>query len=458
MDIASTLVREAFFPLWAWWDGDGELPRHRHAYAQLDTQGPAQVREAQLQGLRSMLRHAHSNTPFYRERLDRCGLDPEQFSGLADLRRLPLLGKAEIRDAGDALIARNIPAADLLPASTGGSTGRPLRFYRDRQAVHRRKAQEWYFDRWMGHSLGEKAALFVAASHYQGAGGRLKGRLRNATCERLLRFDPARTDEPSMEAFARAYRRFRPAVIKCFPNALWVFAEFVRRRGIQLPPVRAISCTGENLYPHQRELFQELFGGEVFEKYGTKEAGVIACESAAHDGLYVFSPGVLVEVLREDGEPAAPGEMGRVVITDLFNRGMPLLRYDIGDMAVAGPLEPPAGGPPLPVLQRLLGRDRDILQDEAGRPRPGYLFVEVINRLNLGAQFQIIQSAPDRVRVKYVPDRDEPPELAPLAQAYRELLGPGVALEFQRVTALPRDPSGKYRYVVSEIPPRPRAA
>jgi phenylacetate-CoA ligase len=259
-----------------------------------------------------------------------------------------------------------------------------------------------------------------------------------------------------MREFAQEFIDYRPTMIKCFPNSLNIFADFVRREGIRLPPVKTISCTGENLYPHQKQLFRETFGGEVFEKYATKECGVIASECGEHSGMHVFAEGVFVEILDEYGKPVHPGQSGRVIVTDLFNYGFPMIRYEIGDRAVARDNRRCGCGDPLPMIDRLIGRDRDILVDGDGNPKPGYLFVDAISKLNLvDAQFQVVQLENSDLLIKVVNVDPMAVDTELLMEKFREIVGPKLNITLQHVDSIPRDPSGKYRYVVSQRNPSP---
>jgi phenylacetate-CoA ligase len=310
----------------------------------------------------------------------------------------------------------------------------------------------------MGYQPGNRIALFVAAAHHDQVGNRWRARLRNATSDRMLRFDPHHITDDYMRAFAREFVRYRPTMIKCFPNSLAIFGDFIRREGIELPPVRTISCTGENLYPHQKQLFREIFGGEVFEKYGTKECGVIASECRQHRGMHVFSEGIYLEILDPDGKPVKPGQSGRVVVTDLFNYGFPMIRYEIGDMAVAMGDEPCPCGNPLPMIERLIGRDRDILVDGEGNPKPGYLFVDAISKMNLvDTQFQVVQMPNCDLIVKIVSADRSMVDTRMLESKFRGIVGPRIPIHLEFVESIPRDPSGKYRYVISQRSPSPPA-
>jgi len=452
MSLMSAVVRNVFYPLWTIKDGDAAQLSLLNKFDDVDTMTVDQLRARQQYRLQEILEYAYENVEYYRTTFNDCGFTPKS-PDPARFRGLPLLTKEIIRANLPRLIARNLPAERLIHARTGGSTGLPMTFVRDKNCIYLRKAQELYFDSWMGYRLGDKAALFVAASHHDSFGDRWKAVLRNATCERMLRFDPHHITDEYMEAFARDYRDFAPTIVKCFPNSLAVFAEFVNRRGVELPRVRAISCTGENLYAQQRRLFADTFGGEVFEKFGTRECGVIACECRQHRGMHLFLDGAYVEILDENGNPAEPGEMGRVVVTDLFNRGMPLIRYEIGDLAVVAKNSVCPCGSPLPLIERIVGRDRDILYDGDGNPKPGYLFVEAINSVDLEAQFQVIQTDWTELLVKVVNRSGGNLDLTDLQARFQKIVGPRVRVRFEHVEAISRDPSGKYRYVTSQLPP-----
>ena len=450
MSVTALMVRHVTYRLWAWRDGRGSLFQFMAELRRQPTE--ADLQAGQRRRLSAILRHAYGTVPFYRTWFDRAGLRPSEFGDPSALQKLPLLSKEIIRENLSQLCSTRYRPHQLYPDSTGGSTGLPLRFFRDRECIVRRKAQELFFDQWMGYRLGDRTALFVAPVHLPQTLDGWKARIRNATAERLLAFDPYAISDAYLGDFAARYNSYKPHLVRCFPNSLVIFAEFLRRRGITPWRPRAVSCTGENLYPDQRALFAEVFQCPVFEKYGTFECGVIACECRAHQGMHVFVDGVVVEVL-VNGRPASPGQVGRIVVTDLYNYGMPLIRYDIGDLASWGS-GPCACGSPLPRLERVWGRDRDILVAQDGSPRPGYVLVEMVRKLNLSSQFQIIQETPDRLHVRYAPVRELPGgALDAVSAAFRSQLGEGVQIRFERVPEIPRAPSGKFVYVQSLISP-----
>jgi len=448
--LSQWLVKHVSYPLWLAWDRDWDMYRYIRYYGRERWCHSVEALQAsQQEGLRNILRHAQRQTGYYQALFKSVGFDAEAKDVHDRVQELPILTKEIIRENLEEMLARNIPPERLMKTSTGGSTGTPMTFHYNRDSFRRRKGQELFFDRWMGCDLGVKVALFVARVHHPSGMSGWKTRIRNATSSRMLAFDPYDTSETAMERFYRQYSRFKPSIVKCFPNSLVVFARFLKERGYDPGKVRAVSCTGENLYDHQRSLFEEVFRCPVFEKYGTFEHGVIASECSEHRGMHLFTDGNLVEILK-DGKPAAPGELGDIVVTDLFNYGMPFIRYRIGDRGIASARQCTCGSK-LPLLERLVGRDRDLLVAANGELKPGYLFVEIFNKNQIPGTFQVIQQRPEQVVVKMVRDSEfSDRHMTVIRERFADYLGEAVELVVEEVESIPREASGKYAYVKGE--------
>jgi len=450
-DLWAAAIRHIFYPLWMIYDGNRRGLKYLNYFEFLEGMSRDQLLRRQKTNLKAILTHAYHHTAYYRQLFDERHFDPAELEDPGQLRQLPFLTKDIVRTRYSDLIADNIPPEDYSEASTGGSTGVPMKFLRDKECLLLRRGQELFFDRWMGYRIGDKIGYFVSGSHFDGRLQHLKARLKNATGERVLSFDPHDINDAYMAQYAAEFQKFRPKMIKCFPNALTPFAMFVKKMNLTIPVVQSVSCTGENLYEQQRQLFETIFHGEVFEKVGTRESGVIACECRQHEGLHIFTEGIYLEVLDADGRPAAAGEPGKIIVTDLFNRAMPLIRYDIGDMAIAAGERDCACGSQLPLIEKYIGRDRDIIIDSDGNPKPGYLFVEVIKNLNLNAQIQIIQQADKSIKVNIVNNSKQTIDTSAIKMAYQEISGPDIAISFQFIDKIEREPSGKFSYVKSAV-------
>ncbi len=454
MKYYNTFVKNITYPLWMFKDRRLNLYKYLWEYRKYNLLSYEEIRKRQKKKLEAILKHAYQHTEYYKTLFDENGIS---FADLTDsyeaISKLPILSKLDIADNTEKMFADNFSRDKLLQDSTGGSTGIPLVFYRDWDCMQKRRAQELFFDKWIGYEPGDKVAFFVAARHHPGGVKSIKRKFRNATCDRVLAFDPSKTDKGYMEKFLNEIRKFKPEVIKCFPNSLFIFAKFLKEKGVYDIKPRAVSCTGETLHDYQKELFKEVFQCPVFEKYGSFEVGVAACECSEHNGMHIFPDGVYFEFVNSDGEYAKPGELAQLIVTDLFNYGFPLIRYKIGDVGVFSKETCPCGSP-LPMISKLFGRDRDILIDQDNNLRPGYLFVEIFNKNHIPGQFQVIQKENKDVLIKISknPKFNDSHELL-IMKKMKELLGDNTHIEIDYVHEILREASGKYRYVQSMISP-----
>ena len=455
MSVYEKLVGHVFYPLWMRRDGRGNVLRYKQQFQQ--EWMSSSWSELQSRRLGDLLKHCVSSVPFYRQRvaLDHVALTA---APAKVIQNWPVLSKELVNKHGHELVSEEYDIRQLLKSSTGGSTGTPMRFWRTNECIAMRKAQEMIFDAMMGYRPGMRLGLFVSAAHTTGMVSGIKQRIRNATCERMLRFDPNQPNKEYLAAFQHQFERHRPSYIRCFPNSLVLFAEYAQARGLKYDFVRGISVTGENLYEWQRRLFEDVFDAVIYERYATKECGVIAGKTDGHDSMRIFTPGVFVEVLDANNKPCKDGEIGRLVVTDLFNEAMPLVRYDVGDLGAVenGVLDDALGN--VPRLGRLLGRDRDIIVDSNGAPRPGYVFVEMVGRLNTNAQFQFVQESRHRLVINTVASAEESHVVDHVRQGAQEIVGSSVDVVINPVGEIPRDPSGKFSYVISKLSHRERIA
>lgn len=453
MTLTSAIVKNITYPIWMLRDGKIGIYSYIKRYRNYDQSSAEQLHADQLESLKKIIKYSYENTKYYKIIFDKIGFSPSDLKSIDDMVQLPVITKEEIRENLEDMVSTKFNISDLAKDSTGGSTGVPMVFYRDKECWEKRRAQELFFDRWVGYEIGRKTAYFVSGSHQpKGIASSIKARIRNATCERIIAFDPYNVTDEYMGKFLEEFRRFKPEIIKCFPNSLYLFADYLQRKNITDLKVNAISCTGENLYPSQRKLFEDTFKCRVFEKYGTREAGVIACECSMHDGMHVFEAGVVMELVR-DGRKARHGEVAEIVITGLFNYGMPLIRYKIGDLAVSSGRTCGCGSK-LMLIDKVLGRDRDILIAEDGTPKAGYLFVEAVNKNNIPARCQFVQEDRATLSVNIV-------KLNGYNGSYEtiikencfKILGKSINIKISYIDDIPRESSGKFKYVTSKVSP-----
>jgi phenylacetate-CoA ligase len=447
MDVHALGIRAVLGPLWARWEGSPYLAHYRRL---LRTQyDPADaVRARQWDAVQAQIRHAYATVPFYRRRFAEAGLRPADLSTPDDYQRLPVLTKADIRAHGAALRSTSFRGAALHRKETSGSTGVPLVVYVDEASHQHKRGCTLRADEWSGWRFGERVAKLWGDRGGLRPGWR--GRLRNRLLERVTYLDTLKITDAALAGFAAELRRAPPSLIFGHAHSVYLFAEYVRRAGVVLRP-RGVISAAMVLHSWQRRAIEKAFACRVTNRYGCEEVSLIACECERHDGLHVNADGVYVELLR-DGQPVGVGEPGSVVVTDLTNRAMPLLRYQVGDVACWSARPCPCGRG-LPLLERVEGREADYVVTPSGELISGISLTDHLAVHIPGvAQVQIIQEEVSRLVFRIVRGPDfGPASLHRLRSLVVERFGPGVEFSCEYPERIPQEPSGKYRFCVSRV-------
>jgi phenylacetate-CoA ligase len=246
--------------------------------------------------------------------------------------------------------------------------------------------------------------------------------------------------------------RYRPDVIVAYTKPIYELARRIDERGIRPFQPRSIVVGAEKLHDFEREMIERVFAAPVFETYGSREFMLIGAECDRHNGMHLNMEHLFVEVLDATGRPTPAGQEGELVVTDLFNYGMPFVRYATGDRAVAGQ-DACSCGRGLPLLRKIAGRQLDMLRTPDGRLIPGEFFPHLIKDYRAIRRFQVVQERPDLVLLRLVADTDWNAETSRhLESLVRQTLGPMVRFEIQLVADIPLTAIGKHRVVINKIP------
>jgi phenylacetate-CoA ligase len=396
-----------------------------------------------------MLRHAQSTVSFYSERFERAAIDVHELRGWDDFESLPLLTKADIRAHGPKIISTAYDTRNLVRKTTSGSTGVAIEVWVDEPAMQFKRACTLRCDEWSGWRFGEPVAMIWGNPEYVKHGWR--GRLRNAALDRRRYLDTLNMDEATLARYATELVRRPPSLIFGHAHSVYLFADFVRRWELGTIRPNGILTSAMILHNWQRRVIEEVFQCKVTNRYGCEEVSLIACECERHEGLHVNCDGVYVELIR-DGKQVPAGEPGSVVVTDLTNRAMPIIRYQVGDVAVWSD-RPCSCGRRMPLLERVEGRDADYVTTAAGELISGISLTENFAVLVPGvAQLQIVQEELDRFVFRIVRGDDFGPDsLRRIAELVIERFGPATRYECEYLAQIPQEPSGKYRFCISKV-------
>ena len=405
--------------------------------------------ELQLARLKKLLRHADSHVPYYRELFARIGFDPEKVQSLADLERLPLLAKADIRAHTEELKADN--AQGLARFNTGGSSGEPLIFFIGSERVSHDVAAKWRATRWWDVDIGDPEIVVWGSPIELGKQDRIK-----ALRDRLFRTKllPAfEMSETKLDSFIAEIRAMRPRMLFGYPSALAHIAEHARSRKIRMDDlgIRVAFVTSEALYEHQRETISSVFGCPVANGYGGRDAGFIAHQCPSGN-MHITAEDIIVEIIGEDGKPLSAGRSGEIVVTHLATGDFPFIRYRTGDVGVLDEKPCPCGRG-LPLLKEIQGRTTDFVVAQDGTVMHGLALIYILRDLPGMKQFRIIQESLDLVRIQMATDETfDEASCQSIETGMKKRLGQDVTVEIERMAQVPKEASGKFRYVVSKLP------
>jgi phenylacetate-CoA ligase len=414
---------------------------------------PAEVRALQERRLRRLVQHAYRHVPYYRRRMDERGLRPADVQTLADLARLPLLDKDDVREhLHFDLLADNRDLRRIQRIRTSGSTGEPFACYVDRDQLEMRWAATLRSMEWTGYRFGDRQARLWHQTIGMSLSQVLRERLDALFCRRI--FIPAfDMSEADLTRALRRMARHRPTLVDGYAECFHLLARQVKgAAGTGWRP-RGIISSAQVLPEDTRRVVEEAFATRVFDKYGSREFSGIAYECEAHRDHHVVAESYIVEVLK-DGRPAAPGELGEVLITDLNNLCLPFIRYRIGDLAVAvDPDAPCPCGRGLPRLGRIEGRVQSIIVGAEGRVVPGSLFPHLFKDYDYVIRhFRVVQEEPGAVRLEVVKAaRFDDAVFAGLLESLRGYLGRSTRIDVRFVTSLPMGPTGKRQSALNTV-------
>ena len=242
-----------------------------------------------------------------------------------------------------------------------------------------------------------------------------------------------------------------PDYLLVYPSNLAALLSRFEERGLRLPRLRQIRTINETLTPGIRETARRVLGAGIADTYSSAEVGIIAAQ-CPESGLYhVMAESLIVELLDEQGAACVPGQVGRMVVTDLHNFATPLIRYDLGDYAEMADACPCGRG--LPALKRIVGRRRNMVRLPDGRalwPAIGGLRYSEIAPVR---QFQFIQRGRDTIEVRLVSAAPVTAEQErEIGDLIRKALDFPFKLDFVYFPAqIPRGPGGKFEEFICEV-------
>jgi len=355
-----------------------------------------------------------------------------------------------VQEESTRMISSDYRDTDLIKDMTGGSTGSPMTFYYDRCRLDSRNAAMIRHDRWSGWNIGDKVGILWGATRDRQFYAGLKDRLRNLLLQRHLLLDASSFDEALLAQFAKRLAEYQPKIILAYAGMLGTFAEYVKSAGIDGIKPKAVITSAEILFPEKRRTIEETFQCPVLNRYGCREFSVIASECIHRRGMHINAENLLVEVL-PNGCYGQRGE-GEIVVMDLKNYAIPMIRYRIKDVGtlLPGTCECRRG---LPLMTVSGGRVTDFLTATNGRKVSGVVIATyVITNVPGIKQVQFVQTERRKTTIKLVKGREwNGHSLEVLRRRAGDYLGEEMQLDVVFEEVIPSETSGKYRFSISSV-------
>ena len=403
------------------------------------------IEHYQLNHLKSLIKHAANNSPYYKEVFKDMDVNLEDINSLEQVKYLPVLTKELlIAHRHEIQTVHNGPF--ITKKTTGGSTGQTVTLLKNPDALARERAATARSYEWAGVGIGDSQARFWGIPLHQNV--RLKSKIVDFITNRR-RYSAFAVDPAMLQIYFEDIVKFKPKYIYGYASSIRDFALFLNDTGKKLPAsVKTVITTSEVLTQEMREVIESSLRVRVYNEYGCGEVGSIAHECEA-GSLHVMEDNLLVEI--DSGDDDA----GEIIVTDLFNYATPLIRYRVGDYASIKKAKCSCGRS-LISLDNVHGRAYDCIISPDGKIfHPEfimYIFEEVKDKFGGIRQFQVIQKQSDQLLIRLVLSKTFTNETKDLITAHvLEKLHHSMKLTYEFVDHISRESSGKIRLVKSEL-------
>ena len=447
MSMYTKLVSNIIFPLHEKIKGHNTIQIHEQM-EQSQWLSSGELQALQFENLRKFLCDIAEHVPYYQNLFSGLNFDPANLESITDLQKLPFLDKPEIRANMEAMKALN--ATHLQRFNTGGSSGEPLIFYLGKNRVSHDVAAKRRATRWWGVDIGDPEIVIWGSPIELGSQDRI--RLIRDKLFRTELFSAFEMSNESLDTFIKNIKHKKPKMLFGYPSSLALIAEHAQKNSSSLDSlgIKVVFVTSERLYDYQREQIEKTFGCPVANGYGGRDAGFIAhqCPSGS---MHITSEDIVVEIIDAEGNVLPAGQSGEITVTHLATREFPFVRYRTGDIGVLSD-EACACGRGLPVLKSIEGRTTDFVVAQDGTIVHGLALIYVLRDIHDVQSFKIIQESLDQIRVQLVVGAEYDTATEQLIiDTFRQRLGDSISVEFSYVADIPREKSGKYRYIVSHV-------
>jgi len=410
-------------------------------------------REIQRKKLYTLIEYASENIPYYKGVIKEYNLRFSEDTIFDDIKKFPLLTKDIIREHFYELY--KFRDSTYFRNHTSGSTGKPAIFYQDKYCLEWKIATKIFFDDWAGRQIGEPMVkLWGAVQDILKEGQGIKAYLRQQFYG-VTTLNSYRMTEKNLYDYVRKINSIKPRLILTYTNSIDELARFIRDHHLAIYSPGAIMTSAGVLFPEIRKRVEEVFGAPLFDNYGSRETGGIACNCEKNEGLHLIPNIHYVEILDANAKEASPGESGEIVVTLLTNYTMPLIRYTIEDRGILSK-KVCSCGRGFPLLERVEGRMLNMFRNKQGDLIGSGFFISLIYYRDYVKQLQIIQKTVDYIIINLVLKdskkiQEARKDFKEINKKIRLVMGNETKIKYNIVDGIEPSKAGKYMYTFSQV-------
>jgi len=406
----------------------------------------------QRKKLFALLQYAGRHIPYYRQLIKTHCLTFSETTVFEDVKRFPILTKEIIRNNFDDLY--HFRDRTYYRNTSGGSTGKPVAFYQDREYQDWANATKRLFNEWAGRRIGDPMVKLWSSLPDILRYGRLFKEYLRQQVSGITILGSSRMTEKGMYKYVQKINKIKPRLILAYTNSIEELTRFIQEHHLSVYSPPAIMTSAGVLYPEVKAKIEEVFHTTVFNRYGSREVSDMACSCEKDEGLHIIPAIHYLEIVDDAGRQVNYGKSGNIIVTSLTNYTMPLIRYKIGDLGILSD-KACSCGRGFPLLEKIEGRI-----DSSFRNKQGDFINEGFIRLfyfreNV-KQFQVIQESLEEITVNLVLKDNKQlkvidKDLMEITTGIEKIMGSETIIKYNLVEMISPSPSGKFMYVFSKV-------
>ena len=399
-----------------------------------------------IEHLKKLLIYAYENVQFYKERFDNVKFIPYEFQNLNDMEKIQILTKKDIASNKEKMISKQFKNKKLNKITTGGTTGTPLEFYFSNQSKYVRQGNwaiwkkrshvDYKYDKfcYIGRILGSDVAW-----RYTG---------------NILEIASNKLSVENVKQIVEEMKKFQPVYIQGYASAVYILASTIRKEKIDTKgiSIKSILTSSDTLFEEYRKAIEEVFHCKIFDHYGQNEDCVASTECDIHNGYHIHEESCYIETVDINTNKVIKNQVGKLIGTNLYNYAMPLIRYEIGDIGQITKEVCKCGDEHKRIIH-FQGRIDDIIQLPDGtRIAAGSLNQPMKYSNQEIVECQYIQEDLQNLHINIVPDINFTEKtLQNFEKELKKLIGNTIKIQFHIVDSIPRQPNGKYKFIINKV-------